>query len=424
MTKIVKKFKKTLCMLTAFSVLFLSSCGQPKVITYQETPIKISFSWWGNDTRTEYTLEAIHHFEKLHPEIKVECNYAEWNGYEKRYNIAMLSSSEADVMQINYAWITQYSPDGTNYYDINSLSDTVNLSNFSKEELDYGIKGEHLNAIPIALNTMTIYINKSIFDSYGLDIPVTWQDYFDAAKIMNGEVYPLGVTAKPAMFMCISYTEQVTGHQFMDMDGKITFTEEDFVIMFNFYKSLIENKVIPQVQYFEKNDITSGKYAGFMAWVSDGTSYTTGALDKGYEYIVAPYPTLDGKSKLTGWYAKPATMYAISVNTKHPKEAALLLNYLLNSTDMADYQGIEKGIPLSDTMESYMEINGSLSGLQYEAHLQMMDSIDNMNIISPYFENAQILDEFKQSGNNVIFNKSTAEEEAAAFLEKIKKIKY
>ena len=90
----------------------LVSCGDNAIITNQVSQTEISLSWWGNDTRNEYTIEAVKLFEKLHPEIKVTCNYSEWSGYQARSNVQMVSNTEADVMQINYAWIQQYSPDG------------------------------------------------------------------------------------------------------------------------------------------------------------------------------------------------------------------------------------------------------------------------------------------------------------------------
>ena len=50
-------------------------------------------------------VNAFDELEKLYPNIKVSCDYSEWSGYETRSNICMVSNTESDVMQINYAWL-------------------------------------------------------------------------------------------------------------------------------------------------------------------------------------------------------------------------------------------------------------------------------------------------------------------------------
>ena len=124
----------------AAALLFTTACSDQQVITPHEEQVNITLSWWGNDQRNEYTIAAVKLFEKLHPEIKVKCNYSEWSGYQARSDVQMVSGTEADVMQINYAWIEQYSPDGKGFYDIQLLSDHVDLSNFTEDELSYGMQ--------------------------------------------------------------------------------------------------------------------------------------------------------------------------------------------------------------------------------------------------------------------------------------------
>lgn len=403
--------KHRLFLAAAVSAVFvLSGCGSKPVITSKDEQTEITLSWWGNDERNEYTLEAVKIFERLHPDIKVNCNYSEWSGYQARFNVQMASNTEADVMQINYAWVQQFSPEGDGFYDLNQLSDTVDLTNFTEDELNYGMKNGRLNAVPIALNTQTVYINKTVYDKYGLSTPKTWDDIFAAAKVMNGEAYPISMTSKSSWFYIVSYAEQVTGKQFMTLDGKLNFTADDIRIMLDFYKQLINEKVMPQVEYFDRLNIDSGQYGGCVAWLSDASGYCGTAEENGFEYIVEDYPVTDGKE--LSWYAKPATMYAISRNTSYPEESAILLDFLLNSPEMAELQGIEKGIPLSDSAQEYLSENDMLTGLQYDAFLKMTDYSESLSVISPYFENTDLIDEFRDGCNSVLYDKISSEEKA------------
>lgn len=405
------KLKLTLTIVTS-AVFFAGCTGSEAYVTNMSEPVEISFSWWGNDERHEYTLQAIDLFEKLHPDIKVKCSYTEWSGYQTRSNVQMNSRTESDVMQINYSWIEQYSPNGNGYYDLSQLSDTLDLSGFEDYELNFGMQNGKLNAVPIAMNTQTIYINKTVYDNYGIDVPATWEDIFDAARVMKGETYPISMASKTAFFYITAYAEQVSGKQFMDIDGNLNFGADEFKIMLDFYCRLINENAMPQVEYYDRTQLDDGGYAGTVAWISDGSAYCDNAVNNGYEIIAADYPVTDTAECGAGWYAKPATMYAISKNTSYPEESAELLNFLLNSEEMAKLQGVEKGIPLSSYARKYLSDNDMLEGVQYEAFEKMNEHTEKISALSPYFENDALIDEFRDSCNLVLYEKSTSEKQA------------
>ncbi|MBR1392215.1 MAG: carbohydrate ABC transporter substrate-binding protein [Ruminococcus sp.] len=416
--------KQLIAALTAASMLFVTSCSEQSVVREQKSQTQITLSWWGNDTRNEYTLEAVRRFEEKYPDIKVKCSYSEWSGYEARNQVQMVSGTETDVMQINVGWLSQYSADGSGYYDLEQLSDTVDLTNFSDEMLAYGRRGGVLNAIPIAMNAETVYINKTVYDRYGLSVPKTWDELFSAAEVMKADgVFPMAGAAKSLWLYCVAYAEQAGGRQFFTDDSRIAFTEQDFLTMIEFYNRLVNESVIPKVEDFQKFNIDSGVYAGVVAWVSDAMNYFKEPLARGDEIIAADYTVLPGLESGTGWYAKPATLYAVSRNTEHPREAALLLDFMLNSPEWAELQGIDKGIPVSRSAREYLDSAGMLSGLQYDASLVMENNtlISQMNSV---IEDSALYNSFIDACDLVLFDKSTAEEAAAKLCEEYKAAGY
>ena len=202
---------RKIAFLTACLFLILcTGCAEETVVKTNQEQTEISLSWWGNDGRNEYTIEAVEKFQELHPEIKVNCSYSEWSGYEARSRVQMIADTEADVMQVNFSWLSQYSEDGTGYYDLEKLKETLNLDTFTEDTLQYGYKNNTLNAVPIAMNTQTMYINQSVYEKYGLSVPETWDDYFNAAKVMSKDgIYPMGGASRSVWIAIISYTEQV-----------------------------------------------------------------------------------------------------------------------------------------------------------------------------------------------------------------------
>lgn len=380
----------------------------------------IKFSWWGNDPRHIYTMSGIEIFEEKYPEIRVENRYGEWNGFEKRNKVWMKSGTEADVMQINYAWISQYSPDGLGYYDIYELSEYIDLSNFSEDDLKLGEVNGHLNAIPIAYNTQMFAVNKDIFDKYGLDVPKDWDDLFEAAEVMSKDgVYPLGMVKKQAFLMLMSYYEQKYGKNFFNEDGSLAASEEEVQSLIEFYCELLDKKVLIPIDQFSQNSFAKGEIAGSMFWISDTGNYCGKAEESGRQVEIVGYPCMAGASR-SGRYIKPATLYAISDTTANPKEAALLLNFLLNSTDMADLQGTEKGVPISKAAFEYLEQNDRMSSWQTKATDVMNEERDKMTVIIPAMEDETIIDVFKSSCDDYIYGQVTLEEATRQVYEQIK----
>ena len=413
----MKMKKKILALISAAVMLGASGCADDSVIRDQAKQTTITLSWWGNDSRNEYTIEAVSRFEKLHPEIKVKCSYSEWSGYEARSQVQMISGTEADVMQINVGWLGQYSPDGQGYYDLEKLSDIIQLSNFPKEMLDYGRQNGVLNAIPIAMNAETLYINKDVYDRFGLSVPQTWDDLFRAAKTLSKHsIYAVAGAAKSLWLYTITYAEQVTGRQFLNENSEIAFSADDLKVMIEFYCRLVNEKVCPKVEDFQRYNIDNGTYAGVVGWVSDALNYYKDVMAKGTVIVPASYTALDPAKDGEGWYAKPATLYAMSRNTEHPKEAAMLLDFMLNSKEWAELQGVEKGIPISTTARNYLDENGMLSGLQFEAS-QIMEKNERIKPMNALVENAGLYNGFFDACNLVLFDKAALDEASKLLFE-------
>lgn len=380
---------------------------------------QIRFSWWGNDERHAYTMQALDLFREEHPEIEIRYQYGQWSGYEKRNKVFMESHTEADLMQINYAWLTEYSADGEGFYDLYQLKDFIDLDNFTKKDLQFGEQNGKLNAIPIAFNTATVFYNKSIYDRYGMKLPTTWEDYFEAAKVMREDgIYPMGMTKKQLFLFLVAYYEQTTGSSVCDSKGAIQIDEEGIRYMLTFYKRLLDEKVVPPMDRFDRTDFTSGKVAGTMCWVSDAGNYCSEPEANGDDIELGEYPEAPD-AKLSGWYMKPATMYAISSITEHPKEAAELLNFLLNSEEMAKLQKTEKGVPVSSSARKALQETGELDGWEAKANQKMLDERDWMQTMVPALENEALMDAFKAGAYEYVYGRQTCEEAAGMIYKEI-----
>ena len=284
--------KRLVCALCAAAVgIAASSCGknEPEIQHIPiELPTRVSVSWWGNELRSDYTFQGIREYEQKHKDIDIVPNTGDFTGYKENLDTLMSCGKEPDIVMINSAWLPEYSPDGEGFADLYEYSDILKLSNFSEKELSYGTMNGRLNALPIALNAVTFYYNKGLLDSYGLQVPTTWEDFFDCAKAMSADgKYPLVSSYKHYWKMLIAREEQLTGREAFGSEN--WFTEENVASMFEFFKRLSDEKVIPPNEY-EKSDFLDEKVACALLWVSDGQFYVSPLADEGGEVVIGDYP--------------------------------------------------------------------------------------------------------------------------------------
>ena len=377
----------------------------------------------GNDDRNSYTLDGIKIFEdksKLSGEaIDVDYSFGVWNGYERRNRVFMMSGDEPDVMQINYNWLYEYSTDGNGYYDLSTL-DGLDLSGYNDDDLKYGTIDGKLNAIPIAYNSLVFYCNKDIYDSYGLDLPTTWEDLFEAAALMREDgIYPLGVGKKHLFIILIAYYEQCTGEKIFDESGAYVGDVNAISFMLSFYKKLMDEKVIPYYDDFGAEAFVNEKCAGAVLWASDADRYCESLIERGVNVVLCDNLTTTNPLSY-GWYAKPATMYAISINTENEDSAAKFLDFLINDEDMIKLQGTEKGIPASSYARKILEDEGMLDGSVAEAGFAILDDLENTDVMIPSMEDSDVIDLFKNVSDKYIYNQNTLSECAEEFDESIR----
>lgn len=373
----------------------------------------LTLSWWGNDPRHQYMLEGIDLFEQKHPSIYVTPSYGVWNGYERRYHILMMSSNETDVMQVNYAWLRTYSPDGTGYYDLNELGDVIDLSNFTESDLACGMRGDHLNALPIAYNTTVFIYNKGIYDKYGLSYPKTWDDLFAAAEAMRDDgVYPTGTIYKQLVLAVNAWYEQTTGKTIFTGDGKYTADTTAMEEVLSFIKRLFDEKVLPIPNEFDSNAFAGDTIAGVICWASDVTRYGASADEAGVTIELGDFLRAD-TSREGGWYVKPATMYAISKLTEYPEDAGTLMNFLLNDSDFALLQRTEKGVPVSSSALKALRGADALTGIEWEAGKSINDNIGSMEMINPLLEDESVQKAFSSACDKCFYGRATVEAAAA-----------
>ena len=344
-------------------------------------PIEITFSWWGGDARHEATLKAVEAFMEKYPNITVKSSYAAWDGWEDKMSSQFATGTAPDVNQINWNWITSFSSDGSAFYDLNKVSDILDLTQFSSDYLTQCTVADKLQGVPISMTGRIFYWNKTTYDQAGLATPTTLSELIEAGKVfkekLGDDYYPLAMNEYDRTIFMVYYLESKYGKPWVE-NNELQYSKEEIQEGLDFIQSLEDEHVIPSIATiagdgaasFDKNPKwMEGRYAGIFEWDSAATKQM-GALNEGQEFVVGEEFADMGEYK--GGFAKVSMCFGISENTKYPAECAALINFLLNEAEGVEPVGSERGIPCSAAGLQICKDKGLLNEVVAEANEKVL----------------------------------------------------
>lgn len=194
------------------------------------------------------------------------------------------------------------------------------------------------------------------------------------------------------MILMVYYLESVYGTDWVT-DGQINYTTDQIAEGLQFIQDLEDAHVIPSVATIAGDGAASldqnqnwidGHYAGIFEWDSSASKFASAA--EGREIVVGDYLTDLGEYQ--GGYAKVSMCWAISATCEHPKEAALLVNFLMNNEEAAKILGSERGVPVSQIALKTANDAGLLNGQVVEANGKVLAWVSNS--LDPKFEDSQL----------------------------------
>ncbi|GDX05260.1 ABC transporter substrate-binding protein [Buttiauxella sp. A111] len=410
------------------STLIASTLGMAAGSAFAADDVDLRMSWWGGNGRHQVTLKAVEEFQKQHPNIKVKSEYTGWDGHLSRLTTQIAGGTEPDVMQTNWNWLPIFSKTGTGFYDLNTVKDELNLAQFDPKELQSTTVDGKLNGIPISVTARVFYFNDETWKKAGIAYPKTWDELMAAGKTFESKLgkqyFPVVLEHQDTLSLLRSYMVQKYNIPEIDTTKKqFGYSKEQWVEFFGMYKKLIDSHVMPDTKYYasfgksnmyEMKPWIEGEWAGTYMWNSTIKKYSDN-LKPPAKLELGSYPMLPGATD-AGLFFKPAQMFSISKTTKHPKEAAMLINFLLNEKAGVEALGLERGVPLSKAAVTQLTADGVIKDNDPAvAGLKLAQSLPNKLPTSPYFDDPQIVSLFGTSLQYIDYGQKTVEETAAEF---------
>lgn len=403
-----KSIKKALSLtLASVMTLSLAACGSSNTSTDSTTaapaadttaaaggdtttaaastePVELKFSWWGGDTRHEATEKAIEAFMAKYPNITVTPEYGAWTGWEEKQSLNILGGNAADVMQINWNWIESYSGNGTNFANLEDYADVLDLTQFPQESLDQCKADGKLMAVPVALTGRLFYWNKTTFDEVGVALPTDEASLLAAGaafKAYNEDYYPLALGEYDRAIFLVYYLESVYGKPWV-VDGQMQYTEEEITAGMDYISKLEDEHVIPTLATINGDMADSldknakwidGKYAGIFEWDSSASKFEKAVMEStnkpGQEFVIGEFIKF---GDYNGGFNKISMGLAVAATSAHPKEAAMLIDFLLNDPEGVEICSTERGIPCSAAAVKILDEKGLGNALVKEANAKVL----------------------------------------------------
>ena len=314
-------------------------------------PVTIRMNWWGGDGRHQRTKEAIDLFEKKYPNITVEPEFSDWSGYWEKLATATAGKNSADVIQMDQLYLASYASRGA-LVDLNDFE--IDSSGMEPSVLGMGEWDSGQYAIPISTASTAILVNTDLLEKLGVPLPEnsdswTWDEFGAWAKQVT-DASPAGTYG--ASIMNSEYHLQLFARQRGDdlFDGakvaiKPATLEAYFQELLDWTTSGAASPASVSAET-AKLAVDQQPFAVGTVATTFGTATMISAFTNasGANIDILPIPSLsDGVEDFD--YFKPGMYWSLSSQSKHPAEAAALINFLLTDPEALTLIGTERGLP-------------------------------------------------------------------------------
>jgi multiple sugar transport system substrate-binding protein len=346
------------------TLLTAAACGGDSGGDSGDGPVEIRFSWWGNNDRAETTKKVIAAFEAKNPGIKVTGDFADFNAYFDKLATEVASGRGPDVITLGGAYPREYGGRGA-LLDLSRVSGELKTDKIDQAALGNGNFENKQFGVPTGVNTPVIIADPVVFEKAGVPLPDdstwTWDDFVriatDVAKKSPKGTY--GV-ADPTKSDTLDAFSRQRGEGLYTPDGKLGISKQTLVDWWTLTTKLRDAGASPPAattaelatQPSPEQTLVGRGLAGMQVdW-----SNQLGALRKasGHPLKLLRYPG-ESSAQQKGMWLQASQVYTINAKSKHPKEAAKLVDFLVNSEDAGKLILTDRGIPAnSDVLKAIL----------------------------------------------------------------------
>jgi multiple sugar transport system substrate-binding protein len=321
--------------------------------------VVLRYTWWGNPDRAERTEQAVALFEKQHPDIQVQTSFSAYEAYKQKLATQAAGGDAPDVMQLDYRQIDQYASGGV-LLDLARQKAVLRTSEIDPGLLATGRLDGTQYAIPQGRGTETVAYDVKVWKESGVPLPGrswTWSEWADTMRALAEKTGKPGATDPGWSEDSFEVWLRGQGKSLYTKDGGLGFTADDLTRWWTFTDKLRREGVVSPAEQttqldgsVENTPLGRGEAVADSNWDAPASGYL--ALIPG-GVALAPMPS--GEDDTPGQYFKPSMFLGVGANTGHAKEAAQLVDFLINDEQAAKILGATRGIPVNESVREEIE---------------------------------------------------------------------
>jgi multiple sugar transport system substrate-binding protein len=339
-------------------VMAATACGGSEP---DDGTVELRFSWWGADDRHSTTQQVIDLFEAENPGITIVPEYTDWAGYWDRLATSTAANDAPDIITQEERYLREYGDRGA-LLDLNEVD--LDLSGIDPLVAESGDLDGQTFGVATGVNAYAILADAQAFEDAGVEMPDdetwTWDDYIEISaqisEATDGEV--VGTQSMSYNETGFQIFARQRGENLYAEDGSLGFSQETLEEWFSVTEQLVENGGQPGAA--ESVEIEAGGPDQSVLSTNQGAMahFWTNQLggisaSSGRDIELLRYPGESTEDR-TGMFFKPAMFYSISAGTEHPEEAALFVDFLLNSEEAAELILADRGLPANVDVRSHI----------------------------------------------------------------------
>jgi multiple sugar transport system substrate-binding protein len=389
----------------------------------KDEKVEIRFTWWGDTKRHEVYNGIVDRFEEKYPNIKVKREFGGWPEYWEKLTTQIAGGNAPDVVSMHQFYVADYARRNA----LLELSDyvkegTINQDDFAESVVNSGKVDDKLYMIAQGVTMSGLVYNKKLFDDLGVEYPKQGWTYDDftakVEELKSKGIWGIQDFSGGQLQPNFRYFARSNGEDLFTEDGKLGFEKETLVKWWTMWDELRKAEAIPDAatgtEYesapLEQNLFVTGKTA--MHQIPANQLYLYQQQFKDGELEMVSMPTLDGGKQ--GEYIEGAYL-SITEKSKHPKEAALFINFFVNEEKALELFKVEQGSPGSTKMADF--VKPLLEPAQTKA-VEFIQSAVNNASTAPYSPAgvSELEAAFKDSASAISFGKMSVDEAADQFM--------
>lgn len=389
-------------------------------------PCTIRFGWWGGQTRHERTEEVVKMFMEKYPNVKIDTEPSDFNGYFQKLPTLIGAQDVWDVFQLgnNWAEFSTIVTDLTPYIEDGTIN-TDNISDgFLATTYDMGKQME----ISLGTNAHCIIYNADMFAEAGIAEPAenwTWEEYEKYAEALKEVTGDFGSSSLEEFYAActVGVPQYEDGLNFFKADnsGLMIETPDYMVPFIEMIQRMSESGAYPDRGALnemgtapEQNFVATGEAAMTWALSNQVVAMAKAAEENGVgtlKIATVPRKTADGPS---GYAVKSSQGLTIYSQTEYPDVCAAFINFFINSTEANQVLLGERGVPVTSAVRASIE--PTLSDLEKDiyAYVAMIGGWEDSKhvFINEPSQQVAIKDEFKSQLDKVNAGELTPQQAA------------